>query len=191
MPNIPSLIADLISGDEDRAEAAVAELSELCEEAVPALTELLAHDSGEIRWWATWAVAETRCPSAPGLLLRMLDDPDVVVQQCAALGLREQPNPEAVPKLIECLQSANPSLAHLAGAALVAAGPDAVPALLDVLEHGSKLAKLEAVRALSYIGDARSIPSLFAALQKDSALMDYWANEGLNRMGIGMAFFKP
>jgi HEAT repeat protein len=51
--------------------------------------------------------------------------------------------------------------------------------------------RLEAVRALAYIGDKRSIPQLFQALDEDSAMLEYWANEGLQKMGIGMMFYKP
>jgi hypothetical protein len=32
---------------------------------------------------------------------------------------------------------------------------------------------------------------MFAALNEDSALIEYWANEGLDRMGVGMKLFAP
>jgi HEAT repeat protein len=82
-------------------------------------------------------------------------------------------------------------LARLAANALACTGADAVPALLEVLEKGEQALRLEAARALAHIGDERSIPALFKALDEDSALMEYWANEGLERMGVGMVFFKP
>ena len=53
------------------------------------------------------------------------------------------------------------------------------------------LARLEAVRALSKIGDQRSIPALFECLDDSSALIEYWAGEGLEKMGVGMVFYKP
>jgi HEAT repeat protein len=58
------------------------------------------------------------------------------------------------------------------------------------MESGSHIARLEAARALASIGDTRAIPALFDALD-DSALLEYWANEGLERMGVGMCFFSP
>ena len=70
-------------------------------------------------------------------------------------------------------------------------GAAAVPALLDLLETGLQAVRLETARTLAMIGDTRAIPALFNALDEDSALMEYWANEGLERMGVGMAFFKP
>jgi len=80
---------------------------------------------------------------------------------------------------------------RLAGDALVAVGSPAVPALLEVMLAGQHLARLEAARALAKIGDERAIPALFAALDGSSALIEYWANEGLERMGVGMVFYKP
>jgi len=50
---------------------------------------------------------------------------------------------------------------------------------------------VEAVRALAKIGDQRAIPALFEALDDNSALIEYWASEGLEKMGVGMVFYKP
>jgi len=60
-----------------------------------------------------------------------------------------------------------------------------------VLNSSPQAARLEAARALALIADQRAIPSLFQALDGESALLEYWANEGLERMGVGMAFFIP
>ena len=46
------------------------------------------------------------------------------------------------------------------------------------------------MRALAMIGDQRAIGTLFTALDDPSAIVEYWADEGLVRMGIGMVFFK-
>ncbi len=82
-------------------------------------------------------------------------------------------------------------VAELAGGALAANGSPALPALLEALQNGSQAARLIAVRALAEIGDTESIPALFAALSESSALMEYWAAQGLERMGVGMTFFDP
>jgi len=83
-------------------------------------------------------------------------------------------------------------LAHLAADALIAIGAAAVPNLLQTLKSDhSQAARLEAVRALARIGDQRSIPALFETLDKESALIEYWADEGLQRMGVGIILFKP
>ena len=41
------------------------------------------------------------------------------------------------------------------------------------------------------IGDTRAIPELYKMLDSDSALLEYWASDGLERMGVGMVFFAP
>ena len=75
--------------------------------------------------------------------------------------------------------------------ALIAFGEDAVPALIEVVEKNHQPARLEAARALSAIGDTRAIPVLIKILDEDSALMEHWAGQGLEKMGVGMVFFNP
>jgi len=140
MADLPDLIAQLSSGDDEQAQVAVEALSAWGESALPELRDLYARGDVDSRWWAVRALAEVdSVDTAPGLAVA-LSDPDEAVRQCAALGLRKRPDPALV---------------------------------------------------LALIGDPQTIPALFAALQEDSALMEYWANEGLERMGVGMAFFKP
>jgi HEAT repeat protein len=59
------------------------------------------------------------------------------------------------------------------------------------LQDGSKFSRIEAARALALIGDTRAVPALFKALDEESAVMEHWAGEGLERMGIGMVFYSP
>jgi HEAT repeat protein len=73
----------------------------------------------------------------------------------------------------------------------VATDATAVPDLIEVMENGSQVARLEAARALSEIGDTRAIPVLFKALEEGSVVLEYWASEGLEKMGVGMTFFEP
>jgi HEAT repeat protein len=47
------------------------------------------------------------------------------------------------------------------------------------------------MRALALIADERSVPTLFDALDDDAILVNYWANEGLERLGIGIQFYSP
>lgn len=188
---LEALLEELSSGDDRRAEAAVGPLASLGAEAIPALRARLAAPQAEARWWAVRTLAEIEDGRVPALLRRALQDADAAVRHCAALALRRRPAPQAAPELVEALASPDRLLARLAADALVAAGPPAVPALLQALQGGPPAARLEAVRALARIGDPRSIPALFEALDEPSALMEYWAGEGLERMGVGMAFFQP
>jgi HEAT repeat protein len=183
--------AAFTSGDDERAEAAVRALAARSPAALPALGEWLTGPDAEARWWAARALAELDDPRVPALLRQALGDADPDVRLCAALGLRRRPSPEAIPDLAGLLGSTDRLLARLAADALIAVGSAATEALLRVMERGSPAARLEAVRALAGVGDTRAIPALFAALDEESALIEYWANEGLERMGVGMAFFKP
>jgi HEAT repeat protein len=201
MDDLQALLAEIVSGDDRRAEAAVHGLSACGTVVLPALRLLLASPDPDARWWATWALSEIRDPQVPALLKEGLSDPELSVRQAAALALRQQPNPEAIPDLITMLESApqsngamperDPVLAHLAAAALIAAGDAAVPGLIRTLENGSQAARALAARCLAAIGDKRAIPALYAALDSDSAVVEYWAAEGLEKMGVGMTFLKP
>ncbi len=188
-------LIDLYSGDDQRAEQAVEKLAALPpEQTAAARTVLVAgtvSSDPEKRWWTLRALAalpgEANVPS----LLAALDDPDAGVRQCAALGLRQHPHDDAIPGLVARLDDPDGLTARLAADALVAIGKPAAPALIEVLQHGVHQAKLHAVRALATIGDTRSIPALFEALNNDSALMEYWADLGLTNMGVGTSFFLP
>ena len=189
--DIEPLVNELTSGDDEAAEAAAVKISVHGPGALPALQDLLVSPNPDTRWWAVRTVAEIRDPLVPPLLIEALNDADISVRQCAALGLRLQPYPQATPELVRALDANNRLYASLAADALIATGGAAVPALMNVMESGSHPARLEAVRALALIGDKRAIPVLFSALEENSALMEYWADEGLKRMGAGMVFFKP
>lgn len=191
MADIQDHIQALSSRDDRRAEAAVKALSRMGRAAFQAVLELLDSPDADTRWWATWALASFDLPETPEHLHSLLKDPDLAVRQCAVLALRLRPTPKAVPDLIELLSAQDAVLVRLAGAALTAIGKDAVPALLELIREGNQKARLEAVRTLAMIGDERAIATLFEVSQEDSAVIEYWANEGLERLGIGMVFFNP
>jgi HEAT repeat protein len=191
MDNIDNLLEDLRSGEDERAEAAVQNLALYGEAALALLQPLLTDASADQRWWATRALAEIDAVEATSLLMQALGDENPAVRQCAALGLAQHPDARSIEALIQALSDPDSLTARLAANALIKIGGEAVPALLDRMQNGSPAGGLEAARALALIGDERSIPALFYALDGDSALMEYWANEGLERMGVGMMFFKP
>jgi hypothetical protein len=197
MSAIESYIAELTSGDDRRAEAAVMELATLGEQTLPALLHVLRENDSsashqvDCRWWALRALAEIDCPAARDAFLRALADPDPRLRQCALLGLRLQPDERILPVAAALLADHDALVASLAADALTALGDLATPALLETLQDAPQAARLLAVRALARIQDPHSIPVLFEALDEDSALIEYWASEGLERMGVGMVFFKP
>lgn len=186
------LLSELTSGDDARARAAVDQLARVPgEKLFPGLKELLSSPDPDLRWWAVRALAELDAPERSGLLRKMVGDEDPLVQQCAVLALREKPAPEAGPELAGLLSSLDSLTARLAGDALISLGPGAVPILMEILTGKGEKGQAEAVRALAIIEDQRAIPLLYGLLDSESALVTYWAEEGLSRLGVGMVFFDP
>lgn len=178
-------------GDDAAAEEAVQALLRTPEAALTPLLLLSHEDDPDLRWWALRALAEIPDPQVPPRLAAALRDPDPAVRQVAALGLRYQPTAQAVDDLIALLSGPDRLLARLAADALIAIGPAAVPALIRTIEGGHPHARVPAARALAAIGDQRAIPTLFALLDDPSPLATAYAEEGLERLGIGMVFFSP
>ena len=89
--------------------------------------------------------------------------------------------------LIKALADEDPLTAGLAGNALVKIGSPSVPSLLEVMkarvEPGRNNSptgiRILALRALSEIRDHRAIPVMMKSLSEESALLQYWAKEGL------------
>jgi HEAT repeat protein len=185
------LLTDLTSGDDVRAEAAVPSLAELGEAALPGLVQLLDSPSRDHRWWAVRALAALDEPAGWLGAVRGLEDPDPSVRQCAALALRHRPVVEAVPALCQALADPDRLTARLAADALGAVGPAATSALVRALISPSPAVRIEAARALADLRDRESIPALFAALDDPSTVVQYWVEEALERMGVGMLFFRP
>lgn len=197
MSPIESFIAELACGDDRRAEAAALELVALGEAALPALLHFFYENDGSApqqvdrRWWALRVLAEIERSAARDALLQTVTDPNPWLRQCALLGLRLQPDERLLSKAPGLLADRDALTAALAADALVALGTQATPALVKTLQDAPQSARLHAIRALARLQDPRSIPVLFKALDEDSALVEYWASEGLERMGVGMTFFKP
>jgi HEAT repeat protein len=75
--------------------------------------------------------------------------------------------------------------------ALVKIGSAAVPSLIDVVKSAPQSARIHALRALAEIGDHRAIPVMMKVMDEDSALLQHWAKEGLERLGLNMVYIKP
>lgn len=185
------LLDQLSCGEDEQAEEAITHLATLGSEAFVPLQERLSHPEAEVRWWAVRALADMQDERVPDLLLKALADPEKSVRWCAGLALRMHPSARAAEALIILLGEKDALTRRLAGDALVAIGSEAVPRLLEALHQGDQPMRVEAVRALAKIGDQRSIPALFEALDESSALIEYWASEGLEKMGVGMVFYRP
>ena len=187
---LQDLLGDLTSGNESRAEKAVPALIELGDEAIPALRELTRSSDVDHRWWALRVLAQS--PQAQAAwLIPFLSDPAREVRQCAALGLALKPDDNAVEPLVRVLSDEDSMVSSLAVNALVKIGQAAVPSLIDVVKGASQSARIHALRALAEIRDHRAIPVMMKVMEEDSVLLQHWAKEGLDRLGLDMVYIKP
>lgn len=114
---------------------------------------------------------------------------DAGVRACAIYALGDRP--EAVSTLVGCLADPGQFVARTAADALQRLGKPAAAALVEALENPSAQVRGLAARALAHIKETSSIPALFKALDDESAFVQYWADEALERMGVGQVYFKP
>lgn len=198
---LQSLLQDLVSGDETRAENAVTALVELGQDAIPALQDLTHSADVDSRWWALRTLAQSPLLRTEWLL-PFLNDPAPEVRQCAALGLAAKPEESATPPLVQALSDDDSMVGSLAVNALVKIGKAAVPSLIEVVKrhpategnverNEKQSARIHALRALAEIGDHRAIPVMMSVMDEDSALLQHWAKEGLERLGLNMVYLKP
>ena len=190
MNTVQDLLNDLTSGDETRAEGAVSALIEKGEEAIPALLEMTKSGDADNRWWALRILAQSP-HSQTEWLIPFLNDPVAVVRQCTALGLSLKPDESAIEPLVRALSDEDTLVSNLAVKALVNLGKAAVPALIENVKGGSQSSRILALRALVEIRDHRAIPVMMQVMSEESALLQYWAKEGLERLGLDMVYMKP
>lgn len=197
MTVLEDLLKDLASGDETRAEDAVPDLIALGEVAIPALKDLSHSPDPDARWWAVRVLAASPHCRADELV-PFLEDPAPEVRQCAALGLAGKPDESAVPPLVRALGDGDSMVASLAANALVKIGSAAVLSLIEAVKlrpeterNRTQSQRIHALRALAEIRDHRAIPVMMQVMQEDSALLQHWAQEGLERLGLDMVYIKP
>lgn len=192
MIELERLLAELLSGNDERAEQAAIRFPIFGSTGIDALKHLFTSKDVDVRWWAVRALAgfEQSDEIIPELVAALGDESDEV-RQAAAMALCHHPDPQAVFPLIRALSDPDTMTAKLASNALALIGSAATSALLDVLKTGKASARLEAARALAEIKDPRAIPDLMKALETDSALLQYWVGNGLDKLGLGMVYLKP
>lgn len=191
MTTLQELLNDLASGDETRAENAAAALSGLGESAFPSLLDLTRSPDADTRWWAVRALAQSPRCRTEWLIPFLIEDPAPEVRQCAALGLAGKADESAIQPLVRALNDADGMVGSLAATALVKIGGAAVPFLIEVVESGRQVARVNALRALAEIKDPRAIPTMMKVMEEGSCLMQHWAQEGLERLGLNMIYIKP
>ena len=182
--------AELISGDDERAENAIPAIVKLGAAAIPLLLELTRSDDIDSRWWAVRALAASPHTRTSDLV-PFLSDSHPEIRSAAALGIAHHPGEEALPALIQTLGDSDMLTAGLAANALVKLGKPAVESLIEAANEGQAGARILALRALSEMRDHRAIPVMMKCIQEDSAVLQYWAQLGLERLGLDMVYIKP
>ena len=66
-----------------------------------------------------------------------------------------------------------------------------VPSLIEVINEAPVSVQILALRALAEIRDHRAIPIMMKLIQEESSLLQYWAQEGLEKLGLDMVYIKP
>ena len=192
------LLAELTSGDDERAEKSIPALVQLGMAVIPALLDLTRADEVDSCWWAVRALAASPHTRTEDLIPH-LSDSAPEVRAAAALALCSHPHETAVEALIKALADEDPLTAGLAGNALAKIGSPSVLSLIEVVKARVESdrndaptgVRILALRALSQIRDHRAIPSMMKILSEESAVLQYWAQEGLNRLGLNMVYIKP
>jgi len=181
-----------LSGDETRAENAVSALIQSGQDAIPALLDLTRAPNADSRWWALRTLAQSPLLQTEWLIPFLLNDPAPEVRQCAALGLAIKHDESTVKSLVQALSDSDTMTSNLAANALIKIGKDAVPALIEcVKDKSSQSARILALRALAEIRDHRAIPVMMQVMEENSVLLQHWAKEGLERLGLDMVYIKP
>lgn len=188
--NLQDLLNELTSGSDERAEKVIPLLTELGTAAIPALLELTYSQSEDERWWAVHALAASPHTRTENLL-PLLNDSAPQVRAATALALSLHPHETAVSALIQTLADNDSMTAGLAGNALVKIGSPAVAGLLEVMNEAPLHIRIFALRALAEIRDHRAIPVLMKSMNEESAVLQYWAQTGLERLGLDMVYIKP
>jgi HEAT repeat protein len=126
-----------------------------------------------------------------GHFLPLLDDPAPEVRAAAVLALCNHPDEVAIPALIKSLADEDSMTAGLAVTALVKIGKPATESLMEAASGADLNVCILILRALSEICDHRAVPLFMKSLDKKSALLQYWAQVGLERLGLDMVYIKP
>lgn len=185
-------LRDAIAAQDDaRAEIAALAVGRLSDRVIPELLDMLQSGQRDHRWWAVRTLAAVGTPPAAEALVTALEDPDPDVRACAVVGLADLRPSTAILPLVNCLSDPSAYVARLAADALGRFGNKATQALISALNEGDIPTRAGAARALRAIQPEEAIPALYAALDDPSMVVTHYAQEALERMGVGLVLFQP
>jgi len=185
------MIEAILSGDDARAERALPTIAAYGDIAVSVLAQQMAGADADARWWMARTLAAIPTPQSALLLIQMMDDRNSDVRACAAMALGELRAAEGVDALITHLADESVHVAEICTTALSRLGTAAVLALVRALQDGDSPTRIRAAKALVSIESHEAIPALIHALDDDNAIVTYYAEDALLRMGVGTVLLKP
>ena len=152
--------------DTDRAvrEAAVGALSSLGSVSVPALAGCLTDPALQVQEAASAILASLADARVLAPLMQALGSRDWIVRMHAAKGLGRIGDPDAVPALMPLLQDKVKAVREEASSALAAIGVAAMAGLIEALQHDDWLVRLHAVEALGKLKSPDSVEPLLRTL---------------------------
>jgi HEAT repeat protein len=159
-------------------------------EAADEVLGLLGSSDAEHRWWAVRSLAALSAPRTEWFI-RALRDKEAEVRAAAALALAAHPHESAAAALVPALSDEDNLVAVMAVHALSKIGEAAVPPLLAAYASAVPRGRIHIMRALAELRDPRSIRLMMDSLEEDSAALQYWAQVGLERLGLNMVYLKP
>lgn len=157
-----------------------------------ALLELTRSQNEDTRWWAVRALSASPHTQTTDLI-PLLNDSSSSIRAATALAIMNHPSEEAIQALIKTLYDEDSLTASLASNALVKIGNPTTPSLLQVMEEANTNVRILAIRALAEIKDHRAIPVMMKCLnnENESAVIQYWAVQGLDKLGLDMVYINP
>jgi len=195
IPGMDDLLEAILSGKDQRAESALSALAAMdSRQVVSELARRLPDANPDGRWWIARALATLPTSQSAATLIQMLGDPDSDVRACAALALGELRSivgAEAASALTAHLADESAHVAEVCAVALRRIGAPAVPVLLRALQEGVPVERIRAAKALVPIESHDAIPALIQALDDEDALVTYYAQDALERMGVGLVLLQP
>jgi HEAT repeat protein len=186
-----AFLDSVTAGNDARSEETALALGREGDAVLPLVRDLLADADPDRRWWATRAMAAIGTQAAQEQLIAALTDPDPDVRACAAQGLGDLKAEVAVADLVRRLADPNPLVSRIAADGLARIGPPAVSSLIAALQAKETPVRAGAARALSLIQPEEAVPALCAALDDPSAIVTHYAEQALERMGVGLILFHP
>ena len=194
-PGMDDLIKAILGGEDEGAEPAVPALAAMDHaEVVSELARRLPDANSDGRWWIARTLATLPAPQSAVTLIQMLDDSDSDVRACAALALGELHAlvaAEGADALAAHLADESAHVAEVCTVALRRIGAAAVPTLVRALQEGAAIERIRAAKALAPIESQQAIPALIRALDDEDAIVTHYAEDALERMGVGMVLLQP